>query len=169
MTKKKKKTYAEQAFEEWGKLAFVFQNKQFNINAKKAAEILEQHFFGNTWTKRMWEDGAIVASWTQVIGRYADIIEQQNTAKNALLKLYNDQVVKNFELMSGYKFKTFKSFQNKFSLFNKLPLFQNIPQRKYKQRGSERGAKKAAAERDLLQRSKKATIANQIRDLEKNK
>ena len=60
----------------------------------------------------MWKDGAI-ASWIQIIGRYADIIEQQNTVNNALLKLYNDQAVKNFELMSRYKFKTFKLFQNK--------------------------------------------------------
>ena len=169
MTKKKKKTLdILEPYKKWAQLGLVFQN-QFKINADQAAKIIENHIFGNNWTKNMWNDPIIVNLWTQVIGRYADIIEEQNTAKNALRKLYEDQVVQNFQELSGYKFPSFKTFQNLFSQFNKLPMFQNIPQRKYKQRGSERGAKKAAVERDLLQRSKKATIANQIRDLEKNK
>ncbi len=169
MTKKKKQSpgYPE-PFAEWAKLALVYE-KQFGINAKKAAKIIEQHIFGNNWTKNMWNDPVIVNLWTQVIGRYADIIEEQNTAKNALRKLFEDQVVQNFQDLSGYKFPSFKTFQNLFSQFNKLPMFQNIPQKKYKQRGSERAAKKAAFERELLKRTKKATIANQIRDLEKNK
>ena len=150
MTKKKKKTLdILEPYKKWAQLGLVFQN-QFKINADQAAKIIEKHIFGNNWTKNMWNDPIIVNLWTQVIGRYADIIEEQNTAKNALRKLFEDQVVKNFQDLSGYKFPSFKTFQNLFSQFNKLPMFQNIPQKKYKQQGSERGAKKAAAARPAL-------------------
>ena len=97
MTKKKKKTLdILEPYKKWAQLGLVFQN-QFKINADQAAKIIENHIFGNNWTKNMWNDPIIVNLWTQVIGRYADIIEEQNTAKNALRKLFEDQVVKNFK------------------------------------------------------------------------
>ena len=119
----------------------------------------------------MWNDPIIVNLWTQVIGRYADIIEEQNTAKNALRKLFEDQVVKNFQDLSGYKFPSFKTFQNLFSQFNKLPMFKNIPQKKYKQTTmqNERTAKKAAAYKEQQSKLKKAYMASELRHRQKNK
>ena len=171
MTKKKKKTLdILEPYKKWAQLGLVFQN-QFKINADQAAKIIENHIFGNNWTKNMWNDPIIVNLWTQVIGRDADIIEEQNTAKNALRKLFEDQVVKNFQDLSGYKFPSFKTFQNLFSQFNKLPMFKNIPQKKYKQTTmqNERTAKKAAAYKEQQSKLKKAYMASELRHRQKNK